>query len=91
MSIPVPLRPIQLPKDIECIVELIVHGFQYPENATWSLQTDQVENMVSVMRSARQRILLPPSSLPPIPDDMSGGTKKVGAPEDRIIPDALGH
>jgi ribosomal protein S18 acetylase RimI-like enzyme len=49
-----PLRPIQLPKDIQVMVDLIINGFQYPENETWSLQFDQKENMVSVMKSAQR-------------------------------------
>jgi ribosomal protein S18 acetylase RimI-like enzyme len=48
------LRTIQLPRDLEGIVDLLIHGFQYPENETWSLQTDQMENMLSAMKSIRR-------------------------------------
>ena len=40
------IRPFQLPNDIDIMVKLIREGFQYPENPSWSVQTDENESML---------------------------------------------
>ncbi len=70
-----PIRPFCLPDDLRVAVELIPLAFHYPENDTWSIQTDEAQNFVDSMNSLRRlwpliRVLQVFS--PPLGDVMRG-------------------
>jgi ribosomal protein S18 acetylase RimI-like enzyme len=48
------LRPFRLPADLSLMSELLPAAFQYPENPDWSLQTDELEGLLRMVKSARQ-------------------------------------
>jgi ribosomal protein S18 acetylase RimI-like enzyme len=48
------IRPFQLPQDIDLMNQLILEGFQYPENPDWSVQEDEVQGMVDRMNGAKR-------------------------------------
>ncbi|MEN8172630.1 MAG: GNAT family N-acetyltransferase, partial [Chloroflexota bacterium] len=49
------IRPLNLPSDFNVLTELIVDSFQYPENESWSVGTDDQEN-IQDMFTGVQRI-----------------------------------
>lgn len=49
-----PLRPFRLPNDLRVATELIPPAFRYPENAAWSIQTDEAQNFVDSMNGLRR-------------------------------------
>jgi ribosomal protein S18 acetylase RimI-like enzyme len=48
------IRPFQLPQDIDLMNCLVREGFQYPENPDWSVQEDEVQDMVDRMNGAKR-------------------------------------
>jgi ribosomal protein S18 acetylase RimI-like enzyme len=48
------LRLIKLPADFTPLTELVTASFQYPENDSWSLQTDEKEQLVDGMNNLRR-------------------------------------
>jgi ribosomal protein S18 acetylase RimI-like enzyme len=48
------LRPFRLPADLSLMAKLLPAAFQYPENPDWSLQTDEVEGILRLVKSARR-------------------------------------
>ncbi|RPJ18944.1 MAG: hypothetical protein EHM35_21300, partial [Planctomycetaceae bacterium] len=48
------IRPFKLPGDIPVLVELIPPAFQYPENPEWSVQPDEMENLVDTFNTLRR-------------------------------------
>lgn len=47
-------RPFQLPQDINLMNSLVIEGFQYPENPAWSVQEDEVQNMIDRINGAKR-------------------------------------
>lgn len=41
-----PIRPFEIPADIQVMVEVIPPSFQYPENDAWSMQDDEAQAMI---------------------------------------------
>jgi GNAT superfamily N-acetyltransferase len=48
------MREIRLPADLVPLGEMIVEAFQYPENEQWSVQTDEREQIVSMLNNLRR-------------------------------------
>ncbi len=48
------LRPFRLPSDLQLMSELLPKSFQYPENPAWSLQDDELQNLLSLVSTARR-------------------------------------
>jgi GNAT superfamily N-acetyltransferase len=48
------LRPFRLPADLSLMAKLLPVAFQYPENPDWSLQTDEIEGVLRMVKSARR-------------------------------------
>lgn len=48
------LRPFKLPHDLSVLRELLPPSFQYPENPSWSLQDDDVQQLVEMYGSIRR-------------------------------------
>lgn len=48
------IRPFNLPQDIDLMNSLILEGFQYPENPTWSVQEDEIQGMVDRINGAKR-------------------------------------
>lgn len=48
------IRPFKLPGDVPVLVELIPPAFQYPDNPEWSVQPDEMENLVDTFNSIRR-------------------------------------
>jgi ribosomal protein S18 acetylase RimI-like enzyme len=48
------LRPFKMPGDARVLAELIPAAFQYPENPAWSIQSDEVDSILDLMRSAER-------------------------------------
>lgn len=48
------VRELQLPTDLDVIVELALHAFQYPENETWSIQSDEKEGTLEMVNNLRR-------------------------------------
>jgi ribosomal protein S18 acetylase RimI-like enzyme len=48
------VRELQLPAEIDVIVELALHAFQYPENETWSIQSDEKEGTLEMANNLRR-------------------------------------
>jgi len=46
-----PLRDINLPDDLNPLAKMIVQTFQYPENPSWSVQTDEKELIVDGIKN----------------------------------------
>jgi len=46
------LRPLHLPADFKTLTQLIIDTFQYPENESWSVQSDDQENITDMFKSA---------------------------------------
>lgn len=49
-----PIRPVSFPADLEAIATLTPACFQYPENAEWSVQTDEAEGLVETIHIMRR-------------------------------------
>jgi len=49
-----PMRPLQLPRDLSTLVEVIPRAFQYPENPEWSMRQDEMDDIVRMIRSVRR-------------------------------------
>jgi ribosomal protein S18 acetylase RimI-like enzyme len=49
-----PIRAFQVPNDLPVLLDLIPKAFQYPENKEWSIQDDEVENMVDDISSIQK-------------------------------------
>jgi GNAT superfamily N-acetyltransferase len=45
------MRPLQFPSDLTPLSKMLPESFQYPENDSWSVQTDEQEDLVSTMRN----------------------------------------
>jgi len=50
----VELRPIEWPRDLKPLGEMICDTFQYPENPQWSVQTDEKEQISHMLKSFRR-------------------------------------
>ena len=48
------IRPFRAPADLQTLADIIPKAFQYPENEAWSIQEDEVENLVDSMQSIRK-------------------------------------
>ena len=48
------LRPIEWPRDLKPLGEMICDTFQYPENPQWSVQTDEKEQISHMLKSFRR-------------------------------------
>jgi ribosomal protein S18 acetylase RimI-like enzyme len=48
------LRPIEWPRDLTPLGEMIFDTFQYPENPQWSVQTDEQEQISHMLKSFRR-------------------------------------
>lgn len=48
------IRPFQLPQDIDLMNQLVMEGFQYPENPDWSVQEDEIRGMVDRIEGAKR-------------------------------------
>ncbi len=48
------LRPIDLPRDLTTLGEMIFDTFQYLENPQWSVQTDEKEEISHMLKSFRR-------------------------------------
>lgn len=48
------LRPFKFPGDAQLMIDIIPKAFQYPENAAWSVQDDEIEGMEDMMKSIRR-------------------------------------
>ena len=48
------LRPIDLPRDIAALGEMICSTFQYPGNPQWSVQTDEKEDISHMLKVFRR-------------------------------------
>ena len=48
------MRPFVLPKDLDIMNSLIMDGFQYPENPTWSVQEDEKEGMIDRLNGVKR-------------------------------------
>lgn len=48
------IRPFRAPNDLQTLADIIPKAFQYPENEAWSIQEDEVENLVDSMQSIRK-------------------------------------
>jgi len=48
------IRPIRLSQDIDLFMNVILKGFQYPENPQWSIQTDEREGIVDTIKSMKR-------------------------------------
>lgn len=49
-----PIRPFILPKDLDIMSSLVMDGFQYPENPTWSVQEDEKEGMIDRLNGVKR-------------------------------------
>jgi ribosomal protein S18 acetylase RimI-like enzyme len=69
------LRAFSLPQDLSVMSELIERSFQYPENESWSIQSDESEeiaDMVSGFRRIFPLVRLLQVLSPPLRDVMRG-------------------
>lgn len=48
------LRPIDLPRDLTPLGDMLYDTFQYPENPQWSVQTDEKEEISHMLKSFRR-------------------------------------
>jgi ribosomal protein S18 acetylase RimI-like enzyme len=48
------IRAFHVPGDLQVLLEVIPKAFQYPENEEWSIQDDEVENLVDNMSSLQK-------------------------------------
>jgi len=48
------MRPIELPQDLKPLTGMLVRTFQYPDHPEWSLQQDEQEDIVQMIRSLRR-------------------------------------
>jgi ribosomal protein S18 acetylase RimI-like enzyme len=48
------LRPLNLPADFKVLTQLTIDTFQYPENESWSVQSDDQENITDMFKSAQK-------------------------------------
>jgi len=48
------LRPIDLPRDLTPLGDMLYDTFQYPENPQWSVQTDEKEDISHMLKSFRR-------------------------------------
>jgi len=47
-------RPFQLPQDIDLMNALVIEGFQYPENPSWSIQDDEKQDLIDTIHAAKR-------------------------------------
>jgi hypothetical protein len=45
-----PLRNLRLPADLRVAARLIPLAFQYPDNEAWSVQSDEEEELVDILK-----------------------------------------
>lgn len=48
------LRTVKLPEDLPVVADLAIRGFQYPENETWSVQSDNADQIASLLKSVQR-------------------------------------
>ena len=48
------IRDVRLPQDLQPLGDMLVDTFQYPENPTWSLRSDETEQIADMIRSLRR-------------------------------------
>ncbi len=48
------LRPFKMPDDAAAFLDIIPVAFQYPENEAWSVQEDEMQNLVDSIKSMRR-------------------------------------
>ena len=46
-----PIRPIQLPSDFAALSDILLASFHYPENESWSVQSDEKEQIVDLIKN----------------------------------------
>jgi ribosomal protein S18 acetylase RimI-like enzyme len=69
------MRPIKLPADLLPLAEMLVDTFQYPENESWSVQSDEQEQLVDGMKNLSRMwplIRLIQALSPPLRDLLRG-------------------
>lgn len=47
-------RAFRLPADIDTMNSLVMEGFQYPENPSWSVQADEKQGMIDSINAAKR-------------------------------------
>jgi len=47
------LRPLEWPRDLKPLGEMIFDTFRYPENPQWSVQTDEKEQISHMLETFR--------------------------------------
>jgi ribosomal protein S18 acetylase RimI-like enzyme len=47
-------RPFQLPQDIDLMKALVIEGFQYPENPSWSIQEDEKQDLIDTIHAVKR-------------------------------------
>lgn len=45
------MRPIQLPSDFAALSDILLASFHYPENEAWSVQSDEKEQLVDMIKN----------------------------------------
>ena len=48
------MRPLNLPAVFKSLTQLTIDTFQYPENESWSVQSDNQENIADMFKSAQK-------------------------------------
>ena len=48
------IRPLQFPADLLPLSEMLPESFKYPENESWSVQSDEQEDLVSTITNLRR-------------------------------------
>lgn len=70
-----PIRPFNLPDDLQIMVEILPMMFQYPENENWNVQSDEMENLVDTVKGVKRiwpLIRLLQLVIPPLRDVLRG-------------------
>jgi ribosomal protein S18 acetylase RimI-like enzyme len=48
------LRSFRLPADLSLMIQILPQAFQYPDHPEWSIQTDELEGLLSLVGTARR-------------------------------------
>lgn len=69
------IREVRLPQDLMPLGEMLVDTFQYPENPSWSLRSDETEQIADTIRSLRRLwpVLRVVQAVVPVARDMIRG------------------
>jgi ribosomal protein S18 acetylase RimI-like enzyme len=49
-----PIRPLELPNDLDILYKLIIKAFQYPENPEWNIDSDEVDGIQDTINTLRR-------------------------------------